>query len=255
MSLLVSLRSEIVKNKRTSAFYFTLAAAAFGPFMSMLDLAFDGVDKDHRTDILNELFTTKYMMTGAVVFPIFIILACALLPQTEYRNNAWKQVLASPQPWLHVFLAKFVNIQGLILLFFATNQLLMLANAVFLHFADPSLQIFTQPLDVSAMLTILGNSYLSLLAMCALQFWLGLRFRNVIIPIGIGIACWFFGCILVLQMKSTLGAYFPYSLQMYTSFPEFKPKDISPILFTSFAYMILFLVAGFLDFRKRRMHG
>jgi hypothetical protein len=253
MSLLLSFRSELLKNKRTTSFYFTLAAALFGPFMSMLDLVFDGVEKDHRSDILNELFTTKYMMTGAVVFPIFIILTCALLPQTEYRNNTWKQVLSSPQPRLNVFLAKFINIQGLILLFFLTNQLGMLANAVILHFTDPSLDIFNQSLNGSGMLATLGNSYVALLAMCALQFWLGLKFKNVIIPIAIGIACWFIGTILVMQMKSELGMFFPHSFHMYASFPEFKPEDMIRLLLTSVGYMILFLIGGYLDFRRRRM--
>ena len=42
MSLFITLRSELFKIKRTAALYFTIAAAAFGPFMSMLDLVFDG---------------------------------------------------------------------------------------------------------------------------------------------------------------------------------------------------------------------
>ncbi len=253
MSLLLSLRSELLKNKRTSSFYLTLVAALFGPFLSMLDLVFDGVEKDHRTDILNELFTTKYMMTGAVVFPIYIILLCALLPQTEYRNNTWKQVLSSPQQRLHMFLAKFINIQGLILLFFLANQLGMLANAVILFFRDPSLDIFNQPLAWSAIVATLGNSYIALLAMCALQFWMGIRFKNVIIPIATGIACWFIGTLLVLQIKSAAGTLFPYSFHMYASFPQFELKDMSTLLFTSLAFMMVFLVAGYLDFKKKRM--
>ncbi len=130
MKLLVSLRSEIFKTKRTAPLYFTVAAAAFSPLMSMLDLIFDGVDEDHRKDIFNEMFTTKFMMTGAVILPWFIILTCTLLPQIEYKNNTWKQVLTSPQTKGNVFLAKFINVQVLIVVFLLTNLLLMFVGAV-----------------------------------------------------------------------------------------------------------------------------
>ena len=132
MSLLIALRSEIIKTKRTAAFYLTLGAAAFAPLMSMLDLVFDGVEQDHRSDIFNEMFTTKFMMTGIVALPIFLILLCTLMPQLEYKNNTWKQVLASPQPRSTLFLAKFMNVQILIALFLVTNLVLMFVAAVIL---------------------------------------------------------------------------------------------------------------------------
>jgi hypothetical protein len=255
MNLLVSLRSELFKTKRTASVYFTLAAAAFAPLMSMLDLVFDGVDGDHKKDIFNEMFTTKFMMTGAVILPWFIILACTLLPQVEYKNNTWKQVLTSPQTKANVFLAKFINIQLLIFLFLVTNQLLMLVDAVILHFIEPSLHVLNQPLNSSAIMGTLVNSYIALLAICAIQFWLGLRFKNFIIPIAIGISLWFVGSILVMQTKSAFAEYFPYSFHMYASFPEFKHKDLSNIHWTSFGYAVLFLLVGFLDFSRRRMNG
>ena len=101
----------------------------------------------------------------------------------------------------------------------------------------------------------LANSYVSLLAITAIQFWLGLRFRNFIVSTGIGIALWFAGSILVLQMKPGQIQYFPYSFHMYVSFPQFQLKDVSSVLWSSVGYTALFLLLGFLSFRKRRMIG
>ncbi|HYH14152.1 MAG TPA: ABC transporter permease, partial [Flavisolibacter sp.] len=104
MNLLVSLRSEVLKNKRTAALYLTLIAAAFGPFMSLLDVLLgEGVAADDRAIIFNKLMTVKFQMTGLAIFPIFLILICTLLPQIEFKNNAWKQVLASPQTKSNIF--------------------------------------------------------------------------------------------------------------------------------------------------------
>jgi hypothetical protein len=252
MSFLRSLRSELKKSKRTASVYLTIGAAAFGPFMSMLDLAFDGVEGDHKADILNELFTTKFMMTGLVVFPLFLVLVCTLLPQLEYKNNTWKQVLTSPQHKGNVFLAKFVNVQLLVLLFLFTNQALMFVDAVILHLMEPSLHVLSQPLHAGDALLTLANGYVSLLAICAIQFWLGMRFRNFIAPVAIGIALWFVGTILVMQVKAGFVAWFPYSFHAYGKFPKYDPR-VNEVGLASAIYALVFLVVGFLDFRRRGM--
>ena len=69
MSLLVSIRSEILKTKRTASFYLTVAAAAFGPLMSMLDILLDGLEPGDRDFIFNKFLTTKFQMTGFVMLP------------------------------------------------------------------------------------------------------------------------------------------------------------------------------------------
>lgn len=255
MNLLISLRSELFKTKRTAALYFTLAAAAFGPLMSMLDLVFDGVGKEHEKDIFNELFTTKFMMVGAFLLPWFIILISTLLAQIEYRNNTWKQVLTSPQSKASIFFAKFINIQLLIFLFFFTNHLFMLINAIILHFMHPSLNVLNQPLNWPEIINTLVRSYLVLLGVCAIQFWLSLRFRNFIAPVAIGISAWFIGSLLVMELKASFAEYFPYSFHGYAGFPGYENKDLTGIYLTSAGYAVLFLIIGFLNFKRRRMNG
>src|SRR5688572_847504 len=198
MSLLISLRSEILKTKRTASFYLTICAAAFGPLMSMLDIIFDGLEPGDRDFIFNKFLTTKFQMTGFVMLPFFLILISTLLPQIEYKNNAWKQVLASPQTKSNVFLAKFINVQLLIITFILITQLMMFVNVIILHFREPSLNVLNQPVNGYQVLMTIVSGYLAILAISAIQFWLGLRFRNFIIPIAIGFACWLIGSMLVL---------------------------------------------------------
>jgi hypothetical protein len=253
MNLLVSLRSERLKIRRSTSFYLAFGAAAFTPFINTLDLISDGVGPEHRKVIFNEMFTERFGTTGAIAFPIFIILICTLLPQIEYKNNTWKQVLTSPQTKGNVFLAKFINVQLLIFLFIAANQLLLLVSAVIVHFAEPSLNLLNQPLNGSQIAATLVNSYVALLAITAIQFWLGLRFRNFIVSIGIGMGLWFMGTILVTQMKPGVIQYFPYCFHMYVSFPQFQLHDLTVILWSSVGYTALFLLIGYLNFSKRRM--
>jgi hypothetical protein len=253
MSLIKSLRSEFLKTKRTASFYLAIGAAAFTPLMNMLDLALDGVDADNKADILNDIFTTRFQMMGIAIFPLFVILLCTLLPQIEYKNSTWKQVLASPQQKGSIFTAKFINTQLLILLFLATNQLLMLLDSVILHFMEPSLNVLSQPVNMHDVLMTIANGYIGVLAICAMQFWLGLRFKNFIIPIAVGIALWFIGTILVMQ-NFDIAAYFPYSFHAYGKFPKYNPLD-NTVGWTSLAFALLFLVVGFLDFKRKSMKG
>lgn len=254
MNLLISLRSEILKTRRTASFYLTFIAGAFGPMTSLLESLLDGVRAEEKAILLNKMFTTKFQMTGFLLFPLFIVLICTLLPQIEYKNHTWKQVLTSPQTKGNLFIAKFLNVHLLILVFLVTNQLFMLIAAVVLHFTEPSLNVLNQSVNGYAILMTVVNSYAGLLAICAIQFWIGLRFKNFIAPIAIGLALWFAGSLLVLQSGSGIAEYFPYSFHVYNSFPKYK-SEIPAIRWTSLVYATLFLAIGFVDYKKRRMVG
>jgi lantibiotic transport system permease protein len=253
MSLVKSLRAEILKTRRTGPLYFTIAAAAFAPLMSMLDLLMGGAASYPKKDVFNLVLIDKFEMTGFLVLPVFQILICTLLPQIEYKNNTWKQVLTSPQTKENVFAAKFINVQLLVAVFFLINLLLMFLLAGTLHLLDPSLNVLQQPVNGYNVLMSRLNAYVAVLAICCIQFWLGIKFRNFITPVAIGIACWFAGTIFVMQ-NFDFAAYFPYSFHIYGKFPNYNPLN-NTVGWASLIYALLFLIIGFLDFKRRRMHG
>lgn len=253
MKLLTALRSEILKTKRTASFYFTLALAAPIPAIFLLNIFTGGGDlKAISKDPLNTIYELGAERTGLVFFPWFVILVCTILPQIEYRNNTWKQVLASPQAKSNVFLAKFININLLVILFIVANFIFMSLTAVITHFSEPSLKLFDHSLDVTRLLVRTGNMYIMMLAICAFQFWLGLRFRNFIIPIALGFTLWIAGMMMAYQLNGPIVDFFPYSFQIYPFEEKFQPK-MTQAFWTSIGITLLFLLLGFLDFRKRRM--
>lgn len=251
MSLLISLRSELLKTTRTASFYLTLIGAAVGPVMFLLNVVIDENEIDASAkDPLNALFKILSEMNGTALFPFFVILICTLLPQVEYRNNTWKQVFASPQTKANVFLAKFMNVHLLMLVFLVATHLFMFLNVAAINFLKPGLNLFKHPLDGSAVLVNAANAYILLLAVCAIQFWIGLRSRNFIVPIGIGFALWLAGTIMAVQYKSNLVFYFPYSFPAFQVSTKLK-SQLTQVSWTSLGYAALFLIAGFFDFKKR----
>jgi lantibiotic transport system permease protein len=253
MNLLISFRTEVFKIRRTAAFYFTLIGAAVVPVIMLLNVLMDGFE-DIKADHLNKIFNFTSTMNGLVIFPMFVILVCTLLPQIEYRNNTWKQVLTTPQSKLQLFIAKFLNIHLLIVLFLVANFLFMLLTIVAAHFIVPSVNLLSKPLDGSVVFTNIVNSYATALAICSIQFWLGLRFKNFLVPIGIGLAAWLTGTLMVVEFKSSFADYFPYSFHIFSVIPPFKER-LDQVVVTSSIYASLFLVLGFLDFRRRKMVG
>jgi lantibiotic transport system permease protein len=253
MKLLIALRSEILKTKRTASFYFTLIIAALVPLILMLNVLTGGGDVDaiHKGS-LNAVFDLGMERTGLVFFPMFVILVCTLLPQIEYRNNTWKQVFTAPHTKGTVFIAKFLNINRLILLFLLATLVYMSLVIVAIHFCNPERHIFNQPFDAAKLFISIGNSYVTMLAICAFQFWLGLRFRNFIIPTAIGFVLWITGMMMVLEFKSDMIEYFPYSFPTFSFIYTLQPK-LAQVAWTSVAYATVFLLLGFLDFRRRRL--
>ncbi len=250
MSLLISLRSELLKT-RTASLYLTLIGAAVGPVIYLLNVLIDENEIDaSEKDPLNALFKILSEMNGTALFPLFVILICTLLPQIEYRNNTWKQVFASPQTKVNVFLAKFMNVHLLMLVFLIATHLFIFLAIAGINFIKPTLNLFKHPLNGIAILVNAANAYILLLAVCAIQFWIGLRFRNFIVPIGIGFALWLIGTIMAVQYKSNLVFYFPYSFPAFPVSTKLK-SQLTQVAWTSLGYALLFLIAGFFDFRRR----
>lgn len=251
MSLLVSLRSELIKTTQTASFYLTLIGAAVGPVIYLSNVLLDDGELDGISkDPLNALFKILSEMNGVALFPLFIILICTLLPQIEYRNNTWKQVFTSPQTKANVFLAKFINVHLLMLLFLIATHLFMFLTIVAINFIKPELNLFNYPFNERMLFVNAANGYLVMLAVCAIQFWIGLRSKNFIAPIGIGLALWLIGTIIAVQYKSNLVNYFPYSFQGYIVSSGLKPQ-LTQIIWTSLGYALLFLGVGFFDFKRR----
>ena len=143
-----------------------------------------------------------------------------------------------------------MNIQLLMLVFLITSHLFMFLAIAGISFIKPSLNVFEHPLDGNMVLVNATNAYVLALAVCSIQFWMGLRYRNFIVPIGVGFALWLTGTIMAVQYKSNLVYYFPYS------FPAFPVSiklngQLSQAAWTSLGYAFLFLIIGFFDFRRK----
>jgi hypothetical protein len=250
MTLPIALRAEILKTKKSASFYLAVFGAAFSPFMTVMDTLTSGIDPKYK-DQMFHLLISQFQIEGGILLPFFIMLVCTLLPQMEYRNNTWKQIFASPQSKGNIFFAKFINAQRLVLLFIVLHLVFVFVAAVLLYFVYPSLHLFSQRLVWREVIMNRVNAYLTILAMFSIQFWMGLRLRNFVVSLAIGLACWFIGIILAMEFKSPAAQFFPHAFSFYPSFKELK--DLTPqIVRTSLIFSVVILGLAYFDFTRNQ---
>ncbi|HEU4470103.1 MAG TPA: ABC transporter permease [Flavisolibacter sp.] len=248
MSLSRSFHSESVKLKRSASLRLCFIAAAILPFLMTMGSIFG--DAEPKSIPLNNLFLKSGDVLRMAFLPMYIVLTSTMLLQIEYRDKAWKQVLSSPQRLSHIFFAKFIMLQLLIIGFITVHNLLLILSGAIINAVRPG--YFNGGLDIADVLIYYANTYLVVLGISAIQFWLSLRFRNFIVPLAIGFCCWVIGLILVINFKLAFTDYYPYAFTALSVLTEGSPT-ISFLLWMSVANTLLFLAIGLTEFSIRKI--
>lgn len=247
MNLLISLRSEILKIKRTASTYICILIAAIVPLISFLE-ATDNSDADHLK-ALNWHLEQAQQIVNFIFLPLYIILVSTLLLQIEFRNNTWKQVLASPQKLINVFLAKFITLQILILFFFISYIIWLTVEALGVKILDP--KVYANGVDWGRVLFLNWRTYLAVMGISAIQFCLSLRFKNFIASLAIGLCLWFMAPLMIFQFNWSIYDKYPYSFPILSVVKKYQ-NNVATYQWLSVGYAVLFLATGFLDFRRRK---
>jgi hypothetical protein len=258
MNFIIATQTEIIKTKRTAAFWLSLCGAAFIPaiFFIMCSFVEEKPVKDFLATPWKTFFTAGWQILSAFLLPMYIILICALIPQIEYKNNAWKQVFASPQSTGQIFFSKFLTVHLMILLCYILFNSLMILSGISINLIKPGYTFLQHELDWSLIMQLNARTYISLLGISAIQFWLSLRFKNFIAPMGIGLA-------LLVCAIVALGFHWKHVYKLPHAFPALTFMSIekkgSMSLenheLNSIGYFIVFTLMGYFDLLLRKEKG
>lgn len=189
MSFIVSTQAELLKTKRTASFWLSIIGAAFIPILLLIALFTDpGAAKNLAKDPWTKFFNMGWQILTVFFLPMYIILASTLITQIEYKNNTWKQVFASPQSLGNIFFSKFLTIHLMILFCFLLFNVFMILAAITGNLANPKYTFLDRSINWEMLLKLNFKTYISILAISAIQYWFSLRFKNFIAPVGIGLA-------------------------------------------------------------------
>ena len=261
MSFIVSAKAELIKTRRSSSFWLSLIGSGVIPLIFFLTYVLRPEKNYARMQLQPwEIhFIQGWQAFAAFLLPMFVILICSQIPQTEYKNNTWKQVFASPQSVGTIFFSKYLSILIMILFLFLMFNLFMILSGVIPNLLYPKYTFLKNSISWMELVKLNFKTFVSLLAIISIQYWMGLRFRNFIVPIGIGLAMLVTALILSSWEHIDKVPYaFPF-LTFYSSISAAKTKLVGPLLqhheLNSICYFIFFTLIAFLDMRFRKERG
>lgn len=254
MSLVIATRAELIKNKRSAAFWLCLIGSAFIPVIFFLgyiirpDLNYQRL----AAEPWQAHFGRGWQNFSAFLLPMFVILTCSLIPQVEYKNNTWKQVFASPLSIGDIFFSKYLSIIAMVFFLFVMFNIFMLLAGVSANLFYSKYTFLHKAVDWSALIRLNIRSFISLLAIISIQYWLSLRFRNFIVPIGIGL-CLLVTALILIQWEHINKVPYAFSLLSFSGAGNtgFLAKHEVYSIF----YFLVFSLLAFADMRFRKERG
>ena len=213
----INTRVELWKCRKTAAYWLAFVASAFIPLLMLLLYSTEGerFKKSFTVDPWPSVLKHAWQPMAALLLPIYVILATSLIVQLEYRNNTWKQVYASPRTYTDIFFSKFTVVHIFIIATLLLFNMFLVLSGYIANMIHSEFAFFKTPVPWKDFFSITGKMYVSVLGMSAIQYWISLRLRNYIAPLGIGLGLMIVG-VMVLEWKKSV--YYPYAYSQVTFF-------------------------------------
>jgi lantibiotic transport system permease protein len=257
--LLSAVAVEWLKRKRSAVLWLVVLAACFVPAIILaarLRPATPLAAIHASTKYWQTLWNTSWEATAILILPLLITLIASLLAQIEFRNNAWKQLNASPLPAQTVWLAKLIVLLIIVTLFFVAINVAMICVAIMPSMLHGNVVFPLAPIPWHTFFERSASYFFSAMPIVLLQFSLSLLFRNFAVPIGLGGAIWVFSIGTLSWEHAYLlpFSHLPLDYLIGTGSMPTRQFPVEMAVVTS-VYIAFFATVGFLAFKYRSDRG
>lgn len=246
MNYIYSLQSEWIKTKRSAASWLCIIGGFFIPLIYFIGFLKDKSSiNDYKFDIWQTLFIQSWKDMAAFLLPMGVILASSLITQIEYKNNTWKQLHATPQTYTNIFIAKFsVIILMTIKFFIFFNIGVILSGLIPCILFDNHLPKENLP----TMYFIKWNIkyFITCLPIIAIQYLISLKFKNFLVPVGIGLLG-LVGSLIGLSWKYIFISPFSYCTMTVMQ----TKRDFNIYFFSCIYFIVIMLISYYLYISKK----
>ncbi len=213
------LKAEYLKTKGTATMWFTIGSALFLPVITFLMHLFKYkyfIPKEGINPWSN-FFDTNFSLAATLFFPFYVVLSSALNLNIEHKSHSWKKLLILPVKRTSIFLHKglFLLLQTLFAILLFLFSIICLGYLV--GVIHPELKFLDYTPELGNFIWLLTRMLIASLGILSIQYFISVFFKNIIIPITIGVAGTIFTLIVTRIWKYAV--YFPYSFSgiMYYS--------------------------------------
>jgi hypothetical protein len=256
MQFIYCFQAEWLKKKRSLASWLVVIGAFFTPSMLILI-------KLIKSSSLKEInqspkFWEKHWMNSwesmaIFLLPLGIILSASLITQLEFKNNTWKQWHTTPQHFTTLFLAKLAVIITMMIQFFILFNI-----GVYLSGVIPGLFIKGVPYPPEAIpynmfLKQNVHFFIACLPIIAFQYLISLKFKNFLVPVGVGILLW---VVSVAAISWNYGYTIPYTYgSLYFLKIDGRYKQDINILGWALGYFVAFTLLSYYLYVTKKEKG
>lgn len=257
MQFIYSLQSEWLKTKRSAASWLCIIGGFFIPTIYLIVFLVKSRTIEFGVEdgnVWEAHFINLMRNMKAFLLPMGVIMASSLITQMEFKNNTWKQLHTTPQSLTTIFLAKFSVIAIMTIKFFVFFTI-----GVILSGLIPCLVINGKlPDDPFPFLFLIKENckvFILCLPIIAIQYLISLRFKNFLVPVGIGLVG------LIGSMIGSIWEYIyvsPYSyvfLDNVKDLPFFKGKININLYQGAIIYFSLLMMISYFMFTKKKEKG
>ena len=210
-----SFQSEWLKTKRSLTFWMVVIGGFFTPSIIIIArlVRSSKVPELYASENFWDLLWKNSWESMAIFFlPLGAILSTSLIAQIEYKNNTWKQLHTLPLSYTTIFFTKLAVIVVLMLQFFVLFNIGIYLSAVVPYLGISGTPYPSQPLPYDHFLRENLLYFIDTLPIVALQYLIALRFKNFLVPVGLGFVFWVGA---LASLSWSFGYLIPYAYPMY----------------------------------------
>lgn len=157
----------------------------------------------------------RNLMAGLAIFSIFILIPfCVMFISTgmfvENHAQGWKFLYTTPQSRVSIFFSKLISVLLIIFILLLFMQMLILITLYGLDLIMPEFEFRHYSPDLPDFFINFLHSYIAVLAVIGIQFFMSLRFKGFLIPMSFGVVMFVVGFI-VSTINKPLVLCSPYS--------------------------------------------
>jgi len=193
ISFIHSFQSEWLKKKRSLSSWLVIVGGFFTPIIIIIArlVHYKQLPALYAKEgFWNQLWQSSWESMAIFLLPVGVILATSLITQLEYKNNTWKQLHTAPLSFTSIFFSKLLVIVIMVVQFFILFNIGIYLSALIPYLLVKGVPYPAAQLPFAAVLKEDGYYFMDCLPIVALQYLLSLKYKNFLVPVGIGFGLW-----------------------------------------------------------------
>ncbi|HVG42440.1 MAG TPA: ABC transporter permease [Chitinophagaceae bacterium] len=255
VSFLQSYSTEVIKVKNSFAFWLTILCAVIVPIGLLLAFSYEWrLLIPHSGVSPWDDYFTRAFNGCAFTAPLFVLLINGLVLNIEHTSQGWKHIFTLPISRGKTFLSKLLLVLTIIVGFYVLYFSLILITGYFLGTYRSELRFSDYSPEWKYFFAFVIKSFISVLGVTAIQFWLSFRIKNLIVSLGIGLLCFMIAISLTMpRIVWDNVIYYPYaaSLLMINHYEKTSSNFFETYHIASIVWFIFFSLFAYWDFTTK----